>query len=219
VKSRISLNNAIIFLKQNKKFILRCYQYSKSQTSSKLQDYFPLSIISEKPNNQVHVLILESVINEIQNYFDVYREFYQINSKIEFISDFNVIKSVLSEDEMHQLLISIIYNVQYFNKNNTKIQNISLEIKEDRIIIFSSGVKLNQKYAIQASELIFYESVNPYLLKLGQILVLLARHGIECEIVPESNGTSISIIFAESIASSLQKDNVVINFKQRKHKK
>tara|TARA_B110000503_G_scaffold101836_1_gene152098 strand:+ start:391 stop:1686 length:1296 start_codon:yes stop_codon:yes gene_type:complete len=219
VKSRISLNNAIIFLKQNKKFILRCYQYSKSQTSSKLQDYFPLSIISEKPNNQVHVLILESVINEIQNYFDVYREFYQINSKIEFISDFNVIKSVLSEDEMHQLLISMIYNVLYFNKNNAKIQNIALEIQEDRIIIFSSGVKLNQKYAIQASEMIFYESVNPYLLKLGQILVLLTRHGIECEIVPESNGTSISIIFAESIASSLQKDNVVINFKQRKHKK
>lgn len=91
-KSKISLNNAIIFLKQNKKFILRCYQYSKSQTSNNLQDYFPLSIISEKQNNQIHVLILEGVIDEIKNYFDIYREFHQINSKIEFVSDLKAIK-------------------------------------------------------------------------------------------------------------------------------
>jgi hypothetical protein len=50
------LKNAKLFLKENKKFILRCYQHSKKQSPKECQEYFPISIVSENSDKKFYIV-------------------------------------------------------------------------------------------------------------------------------------------------------------------
>ena len=197
-------NDILLFLDKDREFILKCYEYSKKSKSvmqnevegAYYNDYLPLSIIHDINKSQLIEININKIAHAIKDYFSSYKAYHQLdNVKLDVIHD-NIKNIIVPFDNevFYQIVISIIYNLMNFNKKSSDNRKIEIYFSKEQIIISSDGLKLNKEYAIKASETIFLDTANPYLLNFGQIFVLFNNINIRFDVDYTRNGTVITII-------------------------
>jgi len=193
-------SDILYFMEKNRDYITSCYNFSKesnltNKDGSVNTNYFPLSVENYNQNQKEIKIEVHKFISELRDYAEAYKNYYQIkNVKIEIISNEKEILIPFDYQVFIQVMISIFYNLISFNQKTDKERNILLTIKKDNFCITSEGLKLNKEYAVKASEMIFYDSINPYLINFGQIFVILNRYGIYCDVDYKNyNGTTINM--------------------------
>lgn len=195
--------NILLFLDKSKEFVIQCYEYSKNfklreQDETKEEkgysDYFPLAIAFENQKNKKVILSIDKIVEPIREYFVCYKAHYQLNNIELDIVYLNLRKIAIPFDYevFYQIVVSIICNLINFNKKSSSRRKIVINFKKAQITISSEGLKLNKEYAIKASEMIFQDYANPYLMNFGQIFVIFNKFNIKTDVFYENNGTVIS---------------------------
>lgn len=189
--------NILEFIRQNKEYIIRCYEYSKKVQTPELNiDYFPIPIVHQKNEFEPKKIIIDQFVEEIGNYFYYYKLFYKF-SKSKFDLTTSLDSNLLvpfDEEVFFQIIVSIIYNFMNFNIKSTDHRNVQVHFGNEKIIISSEGLKLNQEYAIKASEMIFHDTGNPYLLNFRQIFALFNKYNLKYNVLSQKQGTVIEVI-------------------------
>lgn len=216
-------SNIFEFLKRNKDYIVKCYEYSKKTHDSQSNvDYLPIPIIHKKDKSEPIKIIINQFIESINDYFHYYKLAHQLsNLELDMVTslDLKLLVVPFDEEVFHQIIVSIIYNLMNFNKKSTGKRKITVNFDSEKIIISSDGLKLNQEYAIKASEMVFQDTVNPYLMNFGQIFVLFSKYNIKFDISHKSKGTLIEIILPVSESVNGSNFRGVINLKKYRDNK
>ena len=196
--------NILSFIEKDKEFIRQCYTYSKksqyvnqSETNEEQHnEYLPLSIVHNIEKNRLIEVVIDKIIPEIKSYFFSYKKYYRLdNIELDVMPcDFKNLLIPFDQEVFYQIMISIVYNFINFNRKSRDKRKIILVLKKTEICIFSEGLKLNKQYAIKASEMIFQDTANPYLMNFGQMFVLFSRYNMKCDVCYENNGTNITIL-------------------------
>ncbi len=197
-------NDILSFLNKNREFILKCYEYSKKSRSimqndledGTYRDYLPLSIIYDIDKKKRIEINVDRIVYAIKDYFYSYKAYHQLDNVELNLIHGNIKDIVIPFDYevLYQVIISIIYNLMNFNKKSSDKRKIVMDFSKEQIIISSDGLKLNKEYAIKASEMIFLDTANPYLMNFGQIFVLLNKHNIKFDVCGKKHGTVITIM-------------------------
>jgi len=196
--------NILLFIEKDKEFIRQCYTYSKkSQYINQPEtgeehnnEYLPLSIVHNIKKNRLIEVVIDKIIPAIKSYFSSYKKYYRLdNIQLDVMPcEFKNLLIPFDQEVFYQIMISIVYNFINFNRKSCDKRKITLILKKAEICIFSEGLKLNKEYAIKASEMIFQDTANPYLMNFGQMFVLFSRYNMKCDVCYENNGTNITIL-------------------------
>ncbi|WP_341763565.1 hypothetical protein [Candidatus Tisiphia endosymbiont of Beris chalybata] len=226
--------NISLFHKINEEFILKCYQYFKNCAHKNLLDttnieehgynneYFPLPIMTSATMDNVsdHEIVLDSIILDLKNYFKGYTAYYGSNITLDITSTIDKITVPFEYEVFNQIIISLLSNILYFNKNTDKQRCIKLVFQNNLIICSSEGFSLDQNLAIRYSEKIFNDTANLYILNLGQIFILLKNSQINYSVIRNGHSTAIEIkldnMKLESNSKSAQTAKVIKLNKYRK---
>jgi hypothetical protein len=211
----LSKEKLLQFIKVENDFIISSYQYSlQHRNIAKGEDYFPLPIVEniDKVASKVRIST-EDVERILKNFFDLYKNHYNEN---QYHVNTNFPKNTFFEipfdqEVMEQLLISMIYNIFIFNKNNLKEKSIIVSMENDMLNICSTGLKLTAAIAVKASERVFFDSVNPFILKFNQIFGILDMYQIKHSVEYSDEGTKISMKLTSFEDSKKIHDGKVVN--------
>jgi hypothetical protein len=203
--------NIILFKESNKKFILKCYNFSKNnlhhsfknasltngtdeQDNDRSSDYLPILLdTGERTVLKHNIPLSDSIISELQDYFNGYVAYYNTKMTLEIIGVMEKVKVPFEREIFSQILISLFSNVLHFNKDTENLKYIRLSFKKNIITCSSNGFLLDHNLAIRYSEKIFNDTGNLYLLNLGQIFVLLKRYKLSYFVVIKNRETIIEI--------------------------
>lgn len=198
------------FISEQNKFIIQCYKFSvkqRDQLNNENGDYFPLPILNIKQKEQ-NSIIPSEICHMIKIYFQHYNQYY---NKENIILEFDCaaeseINIPFKQEVLNQILISIIFNLLNFSQKSNNLRHIKLSFYDCNFVFSSNGFKLNKEIATIASQRIFYDSINPFVLNFSQIIGLLNQHGVEVIIEPNDIGSIIKIDFADK--TTVIKDNM-----------
>jgi cbb3-type cytochrome oxidase subunit 3 len=187
------------FIKEENLFVIRCYQYSLNHRNEKrTEDYFPLPIIANTEKSFVKIRAsTEAIKKTLQNLFLFYEKHNyknECNFNIE-INNNTFFDIPFHSEVLEQIIISVIYNFFIFNKTNKEKQTISIKLEKNSFQVKSTGIKLTKEIAIKASERVFFDSLNPFILKFSQIFGIFEKHKIDYLVEYDDKGTQISFSF------------------------
>ena len=189
------------FISEQNKFIIQCYKFSikqQDQLNKENGDYFPLPILNIQQNEQNNIISSE-ICRIIEIYFECYNQYYnKDNIVLEF--DYALesrINIPFKQEVLNQILISIVFNLLNFSQKSDNLRHIKLSFYNSTFVISSNGFKLNKEIATVASQRIFYDSINPFILNFSQIIGLLNQHEIEIVIDHNDTGSIIKIDLAD----------------------
>jgi hypothetical protein len=190
------------YTEKNKEFILSCYKYSKNLVfksrvgvlleesiiiDNKNEEYLPLPIMSKEKKSIINAILMQSIINDIKDYFYGYEALYNTKINLKVTTSIETITVPFEYEEFNQIIISLFLNILHFNKGADKSKYIKLFFKKNTIICSSNGFLLNKELAIKYSEKIFNDIGNPYLMNLRQIFILFKTYNIDCEVTTNNN--------------------------------
>lgn len=206
------------FILEENSFIAESYKFSKnnrSQSENKDSDYFPLPIIDIKQEKNINVNLVD-LCSEIESYFDCYSEYIGNNNiKLEFDCEKSAKALVPFEKEvLKQIIISIIVNLLNFSRKSNDPRTITISANDSTFAFISNGFKLNKQIAVTASQRIFFDSLNPFILNFSQIIGLLNKHDLDITIDYDNQFSFIKMDFLQKVISIDEKNiGKVINFK------
>ncbi len=208
--------NILLFYKVNEEFTLKCYQYFKqsfdknsynkiwiSDSMEKVisNEYFPLPIVKleDKQENNSYNIKLNPIITDLENYFNGYTACYNPNIILEIMNYTEQLIAPFEQEIFNQVIMSILSNVLYFNKDIENKRYVKLIFQDTKIVYSSNGFRLDQNLAIRYSEQIFNDTANLYILSLGQVFILLKKFQADYSVVRKEDNTTIEIKFNNEI--------------------
>lgn len=183
------------YINKEKNFIISCYKFSQGNNKkahSVEEEYFPIPVI-HKTDESITTITPSKKLKEIEKYFESYINHRESkNIKIIYSCKKNDIVSVpFSEVVLNQILISIIFNLLNFSEKSEDKKLIKIDFTNTIFSFETNGFQLNKEVAIMASQRIFYDSYNPYILNFHQIIGILTKHRVKIDIVSETNSKII----------------------------
>lgn len=225
-KEKGRANKALISKEQTKKyiskqnnFILECYKFTQSKSSEECnneKEYFPLPII-HGINESITSIILSETLKEIEGYFESYMAHKGENKiKIFFQSKKDESMSIpFAKEVLNQILISIIFNLLNFSEKSEDKKTIKINFADSVFSLESNGFQLNKEVVIMASQRIFYDSCNPFILNFSQIIGILTKYKIKIDIVSNTN-SKILLDFKKKKRSKNTSDAEIIHLQSYK---
>lgn len=225
-KEKGRANKALISKEQTKKyiskqnnFIIECYKFAQSKSSEECdneKEYFPLPII-HGIDESITSIALSEILKEIEDYFESYMSYREANKiKIFFQSKKDESMSIpFAKEILNQILISIIFNLLNFSAKSEDKKIIKINFSDSVFSLESNGFQLNKEVAIMASQRIFYDSCNPFILNFSQIIGILTKYKIKIDIVSDTN-SKILLDFKKKKKSKNTSDAKIIHLQSYK---
>lgn len=219
-KLQVRLDRINMFILENNSFIKESYIFSKSKKilgERENNDYFPLPIIESK-QEKGSVVNFANFCSEIEKYFCCYNEYANCdNTKLIFDWDKPTSEEItipFEKEILKQLIISVIFNLLNFSRKSNDLKKITIGCSDSIFIFITDGFKLNKDISITASQRIFFDSYNPFILSFSQIIGLLNRHGLEIIIDYDNHGSFIKIDLSKECYTIDNGDKgIVVNFR------
>jgi hypothetical protein len=188
-------NQTRIYINKHNNFILECYKFSQEQNNPQHDsesEYFPIPIIHDA-NIQVTSILPSEIFDNIENYFNSYLVHNNLKKiKLSFFcKDDEEISIPFAKELLNQLFISIIFNLLNFSKKSEDTKSIKVTFANSVFTLESNGFQLNKQIAIMASQRIFYDSCNPFILNFNQIIGILEKYKINMDILSDKSSKII----------------------------
>jgi len=120
-------------------------------------------------------ILPSEIFDNIENYFNSYLVHNNLKKiKLSFFCKGDEEISIpFAKELLNQLFISIIFNLLNFSKKSEDTKSIKVTFTNSVFTLESNGFQLNKQIAIMASQRIFYDSCNPFILNFNQIIGIL----------------------------------------------
>ena len=117
-------------------------------------------------------------IIKIKKLINGFKVKYNSNVKINIKSKNSTIICNINEYLFEQIVVSMILNFMFFNKNAKANRDINIILSKDHLSIRSNAFTFNKLQLSKYSQIIFSNTGNPYQLNFGQIFKQCDMNGI-----------------------------------------
>ncbi len=219
----IDIANIKTFASEQNKFTIECYNFLLKQRKSINEcsdDYFPLPLIDDIMQKKSVNIYVNEVFDCIKKYFAYYNQYFNTNN---IVFNFNTLDEELNipfeKELLKQILISTIFNLLNFSRKKLGSIYLKIDFCDNTFLISSNGFKLTKEIIIIASEKIFYDSFNPFIINFNQIIGILNRYNIKIDVYYNETESIVRVDFSGDSTVAQNDNGKIINIEKYRRKK